>query len=40
MGCFGNNRYYVKEYCYALKCPVTVDCEDERKKNRRLKGVK
>ena len=34
-GCYGNPRYYVSAYCFALYCPVTVDCEIERKKRRK-----
>jgi len=35
MSCFGNPRYYVMGYCFALRCPHTYDCKEERKKQKK-----
>ncbi|MBA7490165.1 hypothetical protein ES702_00700 [subsurface metagenome] len=35
MSCYGNPRYWVNPYCFALNCPSVNDCKEERKKRRR-----
>lgn len=39
MSCYGNPRYWIMPYCYALKCLSVDGCKEERKKRRRELNV-